>query len=253
MFIINRYIWCLLVAITLSTSVAYTTNVQSDTIAVGELAFFKSKNYTILPNVWFFGGGGGHFPTEYKKVLSFNKTKLHTSNLQAGIQGEFIIHEYHYNKSYAIRFGASLGYKYEQISIHPWIYDQNGVNLHWLMTEAYFGFWYLYLGVYADICLAHSIKNADYYTYNGIYDDCLKDVVPGAFFGIQLPLPYIRFDFRLGIDFYPRLNGEKFVYHNGGGFSYQPLHLEARVGIPLFMMGNKIRSANATLIKDRRQ
>lgn len=243
----------MLVAITLSTSVAYAADVQPDTIVVGELAYLKSKNYTILPNVWVYGGGSGHFAWDHWNALSVDDIKLYTNAILAGIQTEFILHEYHYNKSYAMRFGASLGYKYEQISVHPWIYDQNGVNRHWLTAEAYFGFWYLYAGAYADICLAHSIKNTDHYTYNGIYDDCFKEVVPGAFLGILLPLPYIRFDFRIGIDFYPRLNSKKLVYHNGESIVYQPFHFEARVGVPIFIMGNKLKSGNATLIRSRRR
>ncbi|MBO4519527.1 MAG: hypothetical protein J5704_05765 [Paludibacteraceae bacterium] len=242
----NKHIGIILLALWLCVPTGYAENVESDVVQVTIHKDRKPKNWSVLPSVWLYGGASGYVPSDYWKMTADGKNKIYNNGIVGGIQAELILRDYaSAHKSPDLRVGANIGYRYQQISVHPLIYDQAGVNTHWLSAEVYAGLWLIVIGLRTDFLLKHSINNPDKYTYSGIYDDCFETVVPSVFGGLQFPMPFLRFSMLFGYGFYPTLNTKKLSYYNATkvGFT-NSWNIEMRLAIPLFIMSNKNQMSN---------
>ena len=245
---LNKSILLIGIALVFGTHCLHAAEVHGDTIVIDTpLETRNKKKYSVLPTIWLYGGANGYIQSKYWKILPDGSHSLYNNGITGGIQTELILHDYQYTKSFMMRVGANVGYKFNQIATHKLIYDSNGINMHWITADIYMGIGFIQVGFFTDFCVSHSINNPDHYTYSGIYEDCLPKVVPGAFVGIQLPFPVIRFDLRFNIGFIPYLDTQKLAYYNGTSINLNQYQIEARIGIPLFIMSNKIKAVSISI------
>lgn len=237
----NKCIGIILFAMWLCVPNGHAEDAISDTMQVTIITQHTPKKLSVLPSVWLYGGASGYVPSPHWKMTPDGRNNIYNNGIIGGIQTELVLRDYQStNRNPSLRVGANIGYRYQQIAVHPLIYDQIGVNTHWLSAEVYAGLWLLVLGLRTDFLLQHNINNPDKYTYTGIYDDCIETVVPSVFGGLQFPLPFIRISMLFGYGFYPILNTKKLSYYNATkvGFTNN-WNIEMRIGIPLFIMASK--------------
>ena len=117
-----------------------------------------------------------------------------------------------------IRFNGAIGYKHQIYSYDKLSSSNSGVYTHWMTADANAAFVFQFIGacvgVKSDILLSSRIKNADHFSYEGLYRDCFNPASLCAYTGLMLRLHRFKIEARIGGYILPQLNPQKISYYN---------------------------------------
>lgn len=151
-------------------------------------------------------------------------------------------------KDHGFLFEGNLGYSYGSLAYTSNLFPSSNVGSHWITFDANISHTLLdgmlYGGIKSSLFIDSSVNNTDYYSFEGLYDDCFNIATFIPYFGFRLRFQYIKLDARIGGQIVPYLNANKIAYHNMHKTYINTLYFEVRFGVKLFSTSNLYRPIN---------
>lgn len=146
-------------------------------------------------------------------------------------------------------FEGSVGYTCGTIAYTRSLFPNSGVRSHWITFDANISHIILLDGLFCGGIksakfVGSYVNNIDYYSFEGLYDDCFNSLTFVPYFGFRLRFQYIKFEAKIGGQVVPFLNANKIAYHNMHKTYVDGLFFEVKLGIKLFSTSNPSRPVN---------
>lgn len=152
-----------------------------------------------------------------------------------------------YNVSW-LKFGASLGYKYERYAYNGGFSTSEGVFSHWLSidlnTSVHMGGFFTKAGIVSDLFLSSKMKSSDSFSYEGLNSGCFNNASFALYFGMGFTVNRVKIEGRIGHYFVPQLNPNKIAYYNLNKSYVSGLYWEARIAYRIFTSGKHYNSSD---------
>lgn len=211
------------------------TGVKAQTVDTDTVRVKPLKEATLRPllvDVWLYGAGSykSHSNLWTANNYSSESNHLYDTFTDIGVEADF-------HRGGLLRFGGSMGYKFERYAYDPGLFSSEGVFSHWLSTSLNVNYWFFGGGLLADIYLGSRIKNSDNFSYEGLYGDCFNRFSYGCYGSYFVMFMRIKVEGRMGYYFKTQFNQDKIAHYNLHKSYVNGLFWEVKLSYRLFTSG----------------
>ena len=215
---------------------ARTQEIDSESVIVKPIKDTKLR--PLLVDVWLYGAGSykSHTNLWTANNNSSGSRSLYDTFADIGIEAEI-------HKDRLLRFGGALGYKYERYAYDSGFSSSEGVYSHWLSTSVNASYWFFNVGLLSDIYLGSSVKNSDYFSYEGLYGDCFNRASFGFYVGSFIMFTRMKIEGRIGSYIKTQLNPDEIARHNLYNSRVSGFFWELKASYRLFTSGKHFNNS----------